>query len=84
MFQLAIITPSGKVFEDNVDSISALGVDGGFEVFSGHVPMLIALKDGQIKIRKSGGKDQIINTASGILEVNQNHDVIALLDSANS
>ena len=81
-FQLNIITPSGKVFEDTVDSISATGLEGGFEVFSGHACLLSALKDGQFKIRKSG-IEQIYKTASGIIEVQPDHNVLVLVDSAN-
>ena len=80
-FKLSVITPSGIVFEDTIDSLAASGLKGGFEVFSGHTSMLAALKEGKIKIRKSSS-EQTFNTASGILEVMPDHNVLALVDSA--
>ncbi len=82
-FQLSIITPSGKILEDTVDSVSAPGLEGGFEVYSGHAAMLTALKDGKVKVRK-GGSEQIFTTASGILEVGPDHNVLLLLDAASA
>ena len=81
-FQLSFITPAGKVLEDTVDSVSAPGLEGGFEVFSGHMSMVAALKEGKIKVRKNG-KEEIFNTASGILEVMPDHNVLVLVDSAD-
>jgi len=80
-FKLSFITPAGKVLEDTVDSLAAPGLEGGFEVFSGHVPLVAALKQGRIKVRKSGG-EEIFTTGSGILEVMPDHNVLVLVDSA--
>ena len=80
-FQLSFNTPLGKVFEDAVESVSAPGLEGGFEVFTGHMAFLSALKEGRIKIRKSDG-EQVFKTASGILEVKPDHQVLVLVDSA--
>ena len=82
-FKLSVITPSGIIFEDTVESVAAPGLEGGFEVFTNHTSMLTALKEGKIKIRKSGG-EQIFNAASGILEVLPDHNVLVLVDSAQS
>lgn len=82
-FQLSIVTPSGKVYEDSVDSVAAPGLLGGFEVYSGHSSLVAALKDGKLKVRKAG-QEQVFATASGILEVMPDHNVLVLVDSATS
>ena len=82
-FQLSLITPEGRIFEDTVDSIAAPGLLGGFEVYSGHEALLAALKEGKLKVRK-GGSEQIFTTGSGVLEVMPDHSVLALVDSASS
>ena len=69
------------MFEDAVDSLAAPGLEGGFEVFTGHASMLTALKEGKIKIRKTG-TEQVFTAASGILEVMPDHNVLILVDSA--
>ena len=81
-FQLSILTPAGKAYEDTVDSVSAPGIEGGFTVMSKHMAFVAALKDGQIKVKK-GGSEQVFATASGILEVMPDHNVLILVDSAN-
>lgn len=80
-FQLSVITPQGKVYEDSVDSLAATGLAGGFEVYSNHAPFLTGLKEGFLKIRKNG-KEDVYQTASGILEVKPDHHVLVLVDAA--
>ena len=45
-FKLSIVAPSGKIFEDTVDSIAVCGTDGAFEVYSKHMPLISTLKAG--------------------------------------
>lgn len=80
-YYLDIITPSGKIFENTVDSLYASGLQGGFEVYSNHQAMLTALKEGDLRVRREG-KEIIFKCASGILEVKPDHQVIVLVDSA--
>ncbi len=80
-FQLSILTPAGKVYEDTVDSVSATGLEGGFQVLTGHMALLAALKEGQLKVRKAD-KEQVFTAASGIFEVMPDHNVLVLVDSA--
>ncbi len=82
-FQLSVITPQGKIYEDSVDSIAASGINGGFEVYSNHAALLTALKEGVLKIRKNA-KEDVYQTASGILEVKPDHHVLVLVDSAQA
>jgi F-type H+-transporting ATPase subunit epsilon len=78
-FQLSILTPSGKVFEDTVDSVAAPGLEGGFEVYGQHQPFLAALQAGAVKVRKPEG-NTIFKIDSGVLEVMANHNVLILAD----
>lgn len=80
-FQLSIVTPSGKAFEDLVESVALPGLEGAFEVYSGHMPMVAALGSGKLKIRKATAVLEF-TTASGILEVMPDHNVLVLVDSA--
>ncbi len=80
-FQLSIVTPAGPAFEGAVDFISAPGLMGGFQVYSNHMPMVAALKDGQAIVNQ-GGKSTAYKIDSGVLEVKPNHDVLVLVDQA--
>ena len=80
MFLLSVVIPSGQVFEEKVESISAPGLEGGFEVFSQHMHILYALKEGIVSIRKDGKEFRSLKIDSGVLEVNAKHDVLLLAD----
>ncbi len=52
-FKLSIVAPSGKIFEDTVDSIAVTGLEGAFEVYSKHTPLISSLKAGRARVRKA-------------------------------
>ncbi len=80
MFQLSIVTPSGKVFEDSVESVVLPGLEGGLEVYSHHAPILYALKGGLVRVKKNGQDINSFTIDSGVVEVNAKHDVLVLAD----
>lgn len=84
MFKLSIVTPSGRIFEDTVESVSAPGLMGGFEVYSNHAPMLIALKGGKVRLRKDGKDIKTLTIDSGVLEVDAAHQVLLLADQVSA
>ena len=80
-FKLSIVSPSGKIFEDTVDSIALPGTEGAFEIYSKHMPFIASLKAGRVRARRSG-RETAYEITSGILEVNLEHNVILLADQA--
>ena len=80
-FQLEIITPNKVVFNDEAASLTAPGVEGGFQVLYNHAPFLSALEIGQIKVKDKTGADTLYATSGGFVEVNNNH-VVVLADTA--
>ena len=80
-FKLSIITPAGAVFDGDVDSLAAPGLEGGFEVYSGHAAMMTALTSGQASVKQQG-KTLTFTIDSGILEVTPQHQVLLLADQA--
>lgn len=80
-YQLSIITPNGKVFNGQVESIVATGLAGSLGVLAGHAPMVVALKNGPLKF-KSGGGERCLTVGSGILEVTARDGVMVLCDFA--
>ena len=82
-FKLSIVAPSGKIFEDTVDSIAVNGTEGAFEVFSKHTPIISALKAGRARIRQAD-RETAYEITSGILEVSLDHNVTLLADQATA
>ena len=80
-FKLSIVAPNGKIFEDTVDSIAVIGTEGGFEVYSRHMPLISTLKAGRTRVRQAG-RVTSFDITSGILEVDLDHNVTLLADQA--
>ena len=68
-FHLEIRTPEQLVYEGDVTSITAPGVEGNFQILAGHIPFLTALEVGEIRIRESSETSQLMATSGGVFEV---------------
>ena len=80
-FSLTIVTPEGRVFEGEAESVSAVGVVGSLGVLANHAPMICALKDGAVTVH---GNETLHYAASGgTLEVRPDKAVVLLLDYAH-
>ncbi len=80
-FKLSIVSPSGKIFEDTVDSIAVYGTEGAFEVYGRHTPLVSSLKAGRVRVRHSA-QETAYEITGGILEVDLDHNVTLLADQA--
>ncbi|MGB2869940.1 MAG: F0F1 ATP synthase subunit epsilon [Bacteroidota bacterium] len=80
-FHLEIVTPRKTVVSAEVESFSAPGVMGGFQVLRSHAPMLASLKVGEIKVLGADGKEARYATSGGFVEVRDNK-VVALVETA--
>ena len=80
-YQLSIITPNGKTFEGPVESLTAPGRQGSFGVLANHAPMVAALTQGTLSLKKEGA---VVHYAisPGVLEVGHRKNVLILCDDA--
>ena len=67
-FHLEIRTPEQLVYEGDITSINAPGVEGNFQILAGHIPFLTALEVGEIRVRESE-TPQLMATSGGVFEV---------------
>lgn len=84
-YLFSIVTPGGKVLEERVESLTAPGAEGSFGVWAGHAPMVAALKNGPLTLKKAGsgsGGERYYSISAGILEVSGQGDVVLLCDYA--
>jgi len=81
IFHLELVTPRRMVFNGEVESFTAPGVVGSFQVLHSHAPLLAATGIGEVRIRDAGGGEQRYATSGGFVEVHDNK-VIMLAETA--
>ena len=77
---LDIITAERVVFKGEVNSVTAPGKLGEFQILYNHAPLVSTLDTGRIKIVNSSGKEISFSVSNGILEV-RNNKIIILADA---
>lgn len=81
LYTLSIVTPYGTVFEGQAESLVAPAQDGRFGVLANHAPLVIALKEGILKV-SAEGTTQLWSIGQGVLEMNSDNACLILTDSA--
>ncbi len=80
-FQLDIVTPAKTVYSGEVQSFTAPGVVGSFQVLVSHAPLLSSIGVGEVKLNDAKGGKFRFATSGGFVEVKGNK-VILLAESA--
>jgi F-type H+-transporting ATPase subunit epsilon len=80
-YDLEIVTPKRVVYSARVESFSAPGVLGGFQVLYNHAPLLSILGIGVVKVVDAEGKETRYATSGGFVEV-RNNKVVLLAETA--
>ena len=81
MLFVDIVAPDGSVFRGEAEGVQAPGVEGAFEVRTGHAPMIAAFGVGPIRLRMAAGDALGYATSGGFLEVLDNR-VTVLAETA--
>ena len=66
--RLEVVTPDRKTYSEDVDMVTIPGVDGEYGILPLHVPLITALKPGELRILK-GGQETFLATGGGFAEV---------------
>ena len=66
--QLDIVTPEKRVFSEEVDSVTLPGSEGELGILPQHIPLVTALKPGELVYAKSG-KSEHFAVGIGFVEV---------------
>ena len=72
MFKLSAVTPEKVVFEQDVTSIVAPGVEGYLGVLTNHAPIITPLTSGRLEVKDTSGKESKYFISGGFLEVSNN------------
>jgi len=78
--KLEIVTPSAKIFSDDVEMVTLTGIDGQMGILPQHMPLMTALVAGEIIARKDG-KNSFIAVGDGFVQVTR-EKVSVLTDMA--
>ena len=82
-YSATVITPQGKLLEEQIEYLSAPGAEGYLGVLANHAPLVVMLIKGILKIQKAG-TEQFWAITSGVLEVNKKGEVLVLADAASA
>ena len=69
--KLDIVTPEGKIFSNDVKSVTLPGSEGEFGVLPGHVGVVTTLGGGVIEIEKKDNKKEIVAINWGYAKVDE-------------
>lgn len=72
-FKLEIVTPKKIVYSGDVQSFTAPGVVGSFQVLYNHAPLLSAIAVGEVKLRDDQGNELRYATSGGFVDVVKNN-----------
>lgn len=75
-----IITQERKVFDGEVDIVTAPGAEGQMGILPNHSPLVSALDFGELRVRQ-GSAEEVFAIGGGVLQV-ANNQVLVLADSA--
>lgn len=74
-FYLEILSPGRKFYEGEVDTVIVPGIEGEYGILVDHIPVVIALKDGIIKIKEGAQwREAIIH--GGFIQVEHKSSII--------
>lgn len=69
--QLEVVTPTGPVVSEQVDIVTAPGIDGDFGVLANHAPLLSTIKTGALSF-KTNSSTEYLMVSGGFCEVSNN------------
>lgn len=73
--RLEILTPDKTIFEGEASYVGVPGLDGSLGILDNHAALITTLKEGNIKIEKEGGEENIA-IKGGVIEVLNNKVII--------
>ena len=69
-FALVVVSPEGKLYDGEAESVHVPGKTGGMTVLARHAPLLAALSKGRVSITGGSGPGEF-DIEKGFIEVNE-------------
>jgi F-type H+-transporting ATPase subunit epsilon len=74
--KLEIVTPEEKIYSEDVEMVTLPGTEGELGVYPNHVPVLTAIKPGELRIIKDG-RETAMAVGEGFVEIKT--DAVSIL-----
>ncbi len=68
--ELTVVTPEGKAFQGQVESVVLPGTEGDFGVLAGHEVFMTSLRPGEMAVNENGER-KLAAVSHGIAEVHE-------------
>ena len=82
-FPVAILTPDGEVFSEEVEMVSTKTVVGSIGVLANHAPLLAMLDPAELRLYRSDSDVVTFAQAEGYLQVAHDGSVLLLVEEAH-
>lgn len=66
--EFKIVTPEKVLYQDLVDSVSMPSIEGQITILPGHIPLISAIKPGEVLVKKAG-QEVFFSVTKGIVEI---------------
>ncbi|HEY4527260.1 MAG TPA: hypothetical protein VJK53_05470 [Candidatus Paceibacterota bacterium] len=76
---LQVISLKGVQYEGDIKSVNVKTTSGEITVLDHHLPLITVLTKGQLVVEDTNGKETVIHTESGFLEVKEGNQAVALI-----
>ena len=74
-FPFEILTPERSFFSGDIEALTFTASDGEWTILKGHVPMIVVLRPGTVKIKQEGKWREAVNS-EGYMEVGPHRTVL--------
>ncbi|MEI7559334.1 MAG: ATP synthase F1 subunit epsilon [Actinomycetes bacterium] len=81
LFQVEILTPEGKVFDDEVEMVSTRTSVGSIGVLANHTPLLAMLDACELRLHKGDGEILRFAQGEGYMQIGDNKAMILIEDA---
>ncbi len=72
LLHLEIVTPGKINYSDEVQSFTAPGTEGSFQILPRHASFITSLQIGKVKFMTKDGNEKTYATSGGVVEVHEN------------
>lgn len=79
---ISVLSPEKELFNGTITSVTVPGVEGEFQVLRNHAPLVSALGEGPVVIRRADNSVITMRIARGFVEV-LNNEIALLIQGAH-
>lgn len=80
-FPVEVLTPDGKVFDEEVEMVSTRTTIGSIGILANHAPLLAMLEPAELRLYRSDGDVVRFAQAEGYVQVADNHALLLVQEA---